>query len=296
MARRRSGAEPGWVRARRALAEGFAAVGAQVTLGRPKRLGGGVWREGWGCEVTVAPDPDGWSGDWVALVPSAPAEPVHDEARLLSWLSTLELGIRVPRVVPPTSEVLVCGWLAGASLERSPDRLEVTAQVARVIHAVEPPDWLAGPATRLAHAEAELALLARFDDPVIQDARAWAADHLPPATRACLLHGDLMAQNVLEHVRLPPGVIDWSEASRGDPASDLALVTRGSRAPFGDPHGLERLVRAVDPDCSQITLAHVHIHELGLLSRHVHEGEPDAAQRLAQLRNLAARVTRSWRR
>lgn len=295
--RGRSAAEPGWFRAQSAVTEAFAAVAphARTALGRVRSLGRGLFREGWWCDVALEPDPDGWSGEWVALVPlpGAPADSgaVRAEARILTWLATQPLPIRVPRVVPPVSDVLICGWLAGGQLDqKSEARIALTAEVARAIHALAPPDFLPGYPTRRAHAAAELARLARFDDPLLREALAWGGEHLPPDAPASLLHGDFMAQNVLFHFHLPPAVIDWAGASGGDPASDLAIVTRGARRPFGEEDGLQRLVRAVDPEGERIAVAHVRIHELGLLSRWVPEDSSDGGNALNHLRNLARRL------
>ena len=49
-----------------------------------------------------------------------------------------------------------------------------------------------------------------------------------------LLHGDLLPLNLLwgrETDEL--GVVDWESARIGDPAYDLAIVTRGHAKPFG---------------------------------------------------------------
>ncbi len=268
---------------------------AEVELPWARRLGRGSAREAWVGEVVVTPDPAGWSGEWVALLP-LPGEPVdarkvEREARLLAWLGAQALPVRVPRAPPVVREVLVCGWVAGARLdgEFTPD-LEVTAEVARAIHALAPPDFLPGHATRRAHAEEEVRALARFDEPLLREAAAWAAAHLPPDTPASLLHGDLTRDNLLFHRHLPPAVIDWTHAARGDPAADLAWVTRGGRRPFGEPDGLERLVRAIDPEGERLTVAQVRVHELALLAGWVPEDPSDRGGGLNHLRGLARRV------
>jgi thiamine kinase-like enzyme len=56
-----------------------------------------------------------------------------------------------------------------------------------------------------------------------------------------LLHGDLLGQNILLAVDGPHHVIDWEYARRGDPAYDLAIVTRGIKQPFHIDRGLDRL-------------------------------------------------------
>lgn len=67
--------------------------------------------------------------------------------------------------------------------------------------------------------------------------------HDPPT----LVHGDLLGQNILRRFDGDSpsfGVIDWEYAQVGDPAHDLAILTRGSQRPFGVPDGLPRLLDA----------------------------------------------------
>ncbi len=79
-------------------------------------------------------------------------------------------------------------------------------------------------------------------DPVALAALAWIDEHRPKQRPAAVLHGDLLPQNLLlslETNRL--SVVDWEYAQIGDPAYDLAIVTRGNRKPLGVEHGLRRL-------------------------------------------------------
>lgn len=85
-------------------------------------------------------------------------------------------------------------------------------------------------------------------------------------------------------------------ARRGDPAYDLAIVTRGVRRPFQIAGGMQRLLeayarfggRAVEAD-------HVRVYELGMAvasyraSLHSKGGVPPA-DALARLRNLLRRL------
>jgi hypothetical protein len=56
--------------------------------------------------------------------------------------------------------------------------------------------------------------------------------------------GDLLPQNLLWdfHGEGRISVIDWESARIGDPAYDLAIVTRGARQPHKESGGLERLL------------------------------------------------------
>jgi aminoglycoside phosphotransferase (APT) family kinase protein len=129
-------------------------------------------------------------------------------------------------------------------------------------------DLVPGAPTRRAHALAAAGVLEGSGLAELADALAWAREHLPPETPSTLLHGDLLGQNILLDPCGPPHVIDWEYASRGDPAHDLAIVTRGARQPFQIDRGLHRLLDAYrahgGPD---VAPDHVHVHELCLLAR-----------------------------
>jgi aminoglycoside phosphotransferase (APT) family kinase protein len=87
--------------------------------------------------------------------------------------------------------------------------------------------------------------VARAEAPYMPEVAAWIRENLPPATPSRLLHGDLLGQNVLcRPDGRSIGVIDWEAARLGDPAYDLAIITRGRRKPFGYTDGLFRLLDA----------------------------------------------------
>jgi aminoglycoside phosphotransferase (APT) family kinase protein len=159
---------------------------------------------------------------------------------------------------------------------------------------------LEGYATRREHAEAFLAALEgrALDDPVVRDAHAWAREHLPPPTRATLIHGDLLGQNLLlSWTGEPVGVIDWECATAGDPAYDLAIVTRGGRRPFQLADGLKRLLAAyVEAGGAEVCAAEVSFHEICLaigwyqqsLDPETRSAPPD--QQLARLKGILGRA------
>ena len=63
------------------------------------------------------------------------------------------------------------------------------------------------------------------------------------------------------------GIIDWEFATRGDPAEDLAIVTRGVRRPFQIEDGLDRLLDAyARAGGTDVTATEVHFHELCLVT------------------------------
>lgn len=135
--------------------------------------------------------------------------------------------------------------------------------------------------------------------PETRDARAWALENLPPNEPACLLHGDLLGQNLILSLDDEPlGIIDWSEARIGDPAYDLAIVTRGTRQPFKVSDGLQRLLDTYNAQSRYtVTAKQVHLHELYLLAgfyvQDVHTyglGSPAAEQASARFVGLLRRA------
>ncbi len=265
MARRhRAHGPPGWAIAKEALAIVASHTGGDV--GFTKYVGSGLSRDAFAAQV----------GDdvLVALVPrpSAPADvdaAASEEARVLTTMREIlasqdaagnQPAFRVPayaRAVRVGARVvLVTEAVRGVALDMRVGRQgavvpwQVVATVGAAIHRIDPS--LVWPereiATRRDHA---LAAARVFEDVArvvtsvpepIAAARAWVDDHLPPAERSALLHGDLLGQNILLVPGEPPYVIDWERARTGDVAYDLAIVTRGARRPFQTSGGLSRLL------------------------------------------------------
>ena len=153
---------------------------------------------------------------------------------------------------------------------------EIVATVAAAVHgadvqplaATETPFWrMPGDSTRRDHALAELTIFEGLSDPLVQEVHAWALEHLPPAEPSVLIHGDLLGQNILLAPGQPTGLIDWERAQLGDPAYDLAIVTRGGRQPFKINRGLDRLLEAYAAVAPEVLKEHVHLYELCLLTR-----------------------------
>jgi len=256
-------------------------------VGRPKKIGDGLSREVFAAELSLRPDPKGLSDFYAVLLPrDSDAElegRTRKELRLLAWLQDLEVGFRVPRplAVAPDQEglALVTEFIAGIPLELRAGRQgriepwAVVAEIAAKVHRLEVaslPDCVVGHTTRRDHALEELASLEGLEPAEARDARAWALEHLPPASPATLVHGDLLGQNILidPTAALPFAVIDWEYAIRGDPAYDLAIVTRGVRQPFQIPHGLNRLLeRYAASGGVGVTDKHVRLHELALAGK-----------------------------
>lgn len=122
------------------------------------------------------------------------------------------------------------------------------------------------------------------------------AGTLPPDHPGVLLHGDLLGQNILLAPGDPPTVIDWEYARCGDPAYDLAIVTRGGWRPFRIADGLARLLDAYRHHGGLDARAeHVHIHELAMIAGWyrtalAEHAELAAAQELDRMRGLLRRL------
>ena len=156
-------------------------------------------------------------------------------------------------------------------------------------------------------AELDGALFVEF--PSAREIREWIQGHLPSAGGTCLLHGDLLPQNLLwnweESSREEPlvGIVDWEMACIGDPAYDLAIVSRGNRNVHGVKEGAEILVEEyLTLGGRPIELNDVRVHELLLILRWLEESwrehqKPDASGHGPdfyenQLRSLYRRTAR----
>jgi len=65
------------------------------------------------------------------------------------------------------------------------------------------------------------------------------------------------------------GLIDWQCARVGDPAYDLAIVTRGVSRPFGVDRGLDRLLDAyARSGGAPVGRREVRLHEALILAAH----------------------------
>ncbi len=163
-------------------------------------------------------------------------------------------------------------------------RINATAEVAAEVHRLPVEDFghLEPAADRRSHV---LALLESVPErifaeyPATAQAKKWITNHLPEGP-AVVLHGDLLPQNLLldftETMEL--GVIDWEYARIGDPAFDLAIVTRGARKPLKASGGFQRLLDAYNKEADTPVSANaVRVHELLLHMNWI--AESDQARR-----------------
>ena len=125
--------------------------------------------------------------------------------------------------------------------------------------------------------------------------RALLHEHLPPECPAVLLHGDLLGQNI--HIdpfgSYRPGLIDWSEAQMGDPALELAIVTRGVRRPFQTVGGREKPVEAYNRSAPvPITINQVRRYEMCMLADWIRAATERTPGDVEQLLNRFRRLLR----
>jgi aminoglycoside phosphotransferase (APT) family kinase protein len=169
--------------------------------------------------------------------------------------------------------------LSGVSLDRFRERstLQRISQVAANVHGmgIESFAHLPSNGSRMRHVQSRLAeidedLFGEF--PLADQVRDWIATHPPSDARNCVLHGDLLPQNLLFDWQNSidaeelVSVVDWEMAQIGDPAYDLAIVSRGNRKVMGVKNGLQVLLdEYVKFGGRDISVAEVRVHELLLV-------------------------------
>jgi aminoglycoside phosphotransferase (APT) family kinase protein len=271
-----------WVRAKHALQDAFESPTIRVDVGFVKSLGCGLSRQGFRADVELTPDPDSRSGVYVALIPTDDdpdyRTDVSREAKALRWLDGRLTKVRTPKVVAlidaDGDRILVETFVGGVEADlragRQPGRpWELVAEVAAAIHGAPPPPEFE-PRTRRAHRMDTLAGLEHVvsTDELPRRALAWMREHLGDESSGVLLHGDLLGQNLRIFPDEAPGVIDWRFVAVGDPAADLAVVTRGIRRPFQIEGGRDKLLDAYNHRSTiQVDAASLTFFELALLLR-----------------------------
>lgn len=310
----------GWARAKALLAWAFEACSspvADIEVGRVKKVGEGLFRKVYAAHVDLSPDPDHLSGAWAVLLPDRRAT-IEDcrrwvqEVRVLGQLAREELPFRVPVPLGAFPDgnrpAIIRRFLDGIAADLRAGRMqsirpaELVGWIAAAIHAIDVTPWRRRPAgadTRRAHAEELMRVFDDLADTELGPAREWAVQHLPRDRAAVVVHGDLLGQNILVFPDEAPAVIDWEFCRMGDPAFDLAIVTRGVRRPFQMARGLDRLLDAYaaaggDP----IKRSEVHFYELCLAAGWYREalhgrGSEPPEQVLAKLRGILRRARES---
>lgn len=230
---------------------------------------------------------------------------LQNEASVLEALVSLDLGFAVPEFIcfagaPEAArdsfiETALFGFRVDGLVKTSDKgqfAIDTIARIAAAIHRLPAARFrfLDGHADSTAHVETavnQLPLKILADAPDATRALRWIEAHAHPRRPAALLHGDLLPQNILWDWKDDQlGVIDWEYAQIGDPAYDLAIVTRGNAKLFGLSGGVKRLVDAYrQAGGIAIAPADVTVHELLLVLNWLgdamrserngkHEGQP----------------------
>lgn len=183
------------------------------------------------------------------------------EMETLRRLESCQVPLRIPKAVCPLLDAqkaltgLIETALNGYGLKHMENgwngrsRLAIIGEVAARVHdlPVTKFDHLEGHLDSESHIRSELEALpaAVFGSPVATAAREWILEHVMKRP-AVVLHGDLLPQNILCDIQDGAAIclVDWERAQIGDPAYDLAIVTRGNRQPQKEPNGLQRLLDA----------------------------------------------------
>ena len=207
---------------------------------------------------------------------------VENEGRVLQALASHGISLLVPRFVCFLAEAgsrpigLIETWVQGLPLDfrkgdssKGPSFIDAIGRAAAEIHRLPLDDFRFLPQ----YVDGRAHVLARLHemwpdclgrDEVASAVADWVREHLPQDRPAVMLHGDLLPQNVLSDCQTGGlGVVDWEYARIGDPAYDLAIVTRGRRKLLGCPGGPARLAKAYrDAGGAAINRADVVLHEL----------------------------------
>lgn len=283
--------------------------GARVVVDRVEDWGSGLSRDAFTAHVDVVPDPSALTGPYVALIAHRGADPdyparVRREARVLEWVGPRIRDLRVPRALalldapraPILVETLITGLETDLRLGRQPILpWQVVADAALAVHAVDlPPADLVPTRDRRQHRhELVEELFPEVDilPAALRSARAWMREHADRSGPGVLLHGDLLGANLRLHPEEPLGLLDWEHSDIGDPAHDLAIVTRGANKPFQAPDARTKLLAAYNARSPhEVTRDDLRFFELALLVRWFNAPGPDRAEVLAKIAKFVPRA------
>jgi aminoglycoside phosphotransferase (APT) family kinase protein len=241
----------------------LSASGTRVTVGRSTRIGRGLSRLQSAAHVELDPDPEDLSGTYVVGLPYSGSDAGFDaraaaEKAIVERLSMLDLPFRIPRMIrqvhTPRGTATIREFVRGVELDLRAGRQAsvrpwlVVGEIAAALHRVPTEGLhgrLPGSADRADFSSREIESLAMGrDHPDVARAIDWATSRRLSSGPATVIHGDLLGQNILLDPEQRPTVIDWEYCRLGDPAYDLAIITRGARRPFQVSGGLEQLLDA----------------------------------------------------
>jgi aminoglycoside phosphotransferase (APT) family kinase protein len=253
-----------WSDAKEALTRTFRALSSpttEIVIGRLTCLGRGLTRRQFAAAVELTPDPASLSDSYVVGLPLGPDAELEGrlaaEAAVLDLLAQHSVPFRAPRPVRapaahPTATIRT--FVPGVELDLRAGRQpgvrpwQIVGELAAAVHQV-PLEPLRGRVPTFANREDfalhQIASLNRGrHHPDVAHAIVWAKSRALPSGAPTLIHGDLLGQNILLSPGDTPALIDWEYCAIGDPAHDLAIVTRGVKRPFQIDRGMERLLEA----------------------------------------------------
>jgi aminoglycoside phosphotransferase (APT) family kinase protein/8-oxo-dGTP pyrophosphatase MutT (NUDIX family) len=196
--------------------------------------------QGWDSQATIV------EGRWLDRTPRRPevADRLRAETRLLPEIAPLlPLAVPVPVLLDDepvrVRHVLVPGQPAEPARLTAADG-ECVGRFLKSLHAVDPDAATAAGARDAAALRRELERdLADFAERVVP---LLPADRRPDAQTllaavvsdgpTCLIHGDLGPEHLFTTAGRICGVIDWTDAGIGDPATDLAWALNGTTEQF----------------------------------------------------------------
>ena len=219
------------------------------TLHKLERLSGGASQETYRLEIDTAAGPQviAWRREagGEAAARDGLQIGIANEARL--WRAALAVGVPVPQIMAEhdredgLGEGVFMPWLSGQTLgfrivkDQSFSKLQpsLAFQCGRILARIHRIDTTASGLTAfLPHAtprELVTDTWSRYQSygtpqPMIDYAARWLLDHLPPACRPALTHGDFRNGNLMVNVDGIVAVLDWELAHIGDPMRDLGWL------------------------------------------------------------------------
>jgi len=260
--------------------------------GKMEWIESGLYHENYRFSIVGPGLPKQWQ-DWSLLLRiSTQKNPVRSkteaakyllrEAETLRILKQTEFHFETPEFICMVNSDsqdpigLIETWVWGICLEFYKDSIHreklipTIAEAAVAVHRMSPEPFNHVPAFEdsrayILNALEKISPQLFREYPAAQAAKEWILSRLPnrPST---VLHGDLLPQNIIcgeYEGQWKVAVIDWEFAEIGDPAYDLAIVTRGDRKLLGINNGLKLLVEAYrGAGGIKLTVADVRIHEL----------------------------------
>lgn len=237
--------------------------------------------------------------DWVFKVPKRAdvVSRMRQEVSLLTALPAMPASIPRPAFHGVAADDVPYPFFGYPHLDGVNAR-EADVEPARVVpaalafldalHGITPPFAVEGWPDGTWSQRLERLLRIREQRPQFAPSLEWLAAHEPLGTRKTLLHHDLGPEHLLLHPQTFElvAVLDWADASRGDPARDLISLLLWA------PHDTARAHRARQGDEATLTRgsAHALLSGLQILDDHLRWDADNAATWTSTLEALQEAV------